>query len=144
MNQEEFAKRVESIRTRLYKTALTYLGSEAMAMDAVDSNETPSPVSYRADSLYFYEAKHLKLVITDAQWLNKDAESIYVNLQTGETGELPQGVCFDSAEMQGETWVLRFRAQWDSSTPMYQIFAHDYRDGAGTEYHINQSSSYWG
>ena len=36
VNQEEFAKRVESIRTRLYKTALTYLGSEAMAMDAVD------------------------------------------------------------------------------------------------------------
>ena len=29
VNNEEFAKRVESVRTRLYKTALTYLGSEA-------------------------------------------------------------------------------------------------------------------
>ena len=36
MNNEEFAKRVESIRTKLYKTALTYLGSESLAMDAVD------------------------------------------------------------------------------------------------------------
>lgn len=36
MHNEEFAIRVERIRTRLYKTALTYLGSEAMAMDAVD------------------------------------------------------------------------------------------------------------
>ncbi len=36
MNNEEFAVRVEGIRTRLYRTALTYLGSEAMAMDAVD------------------------------------------------------------------------------------------------------------
>ena len=36
MNNEEFAKRVETVRTRLYKTALTYLGSEALAMDAVD------------------------------------------------------------------------------------------------------------
>ena len=36
MNNEEFAKRVESVRTKLYKTALTYLGSEALAMDAVD------------------------------------------------------------------------------------------------------------
>ena len=36
MNHEEFAKRVESIRTKLYKTALLYLGNEALAMDAVD------------------------------------------------------------------------------------------------------------
>ena len=36
MTNEEFAKRVESARTKLYKTALTYLGSEAVALDAVD------------------------------------------------------------------------------------------------------------
>ncbi len=36
MNNEEFAKRVESVRTKLYKTALIYLGSESLAIDAVD------------------------------------------------------------------------------------------------------------
>lgn len=36
MNQEEFALQIEEIRGRLYKTALLYLGSEALAMDAVD------------------------------------------------------------------------------------------------------------
>lgn len=36
MNHEEFAKRVESVRTKLYKTALIYLGNETLAMDAVD------------------------------------------------------------------------------------------------------------
>ena len=36
MTNEEFAKRIELVRTKLYKTALTYLGSEALAMDAVD------------------------------------------------------------------------------------------------------------
>ena len=36
VTNEEFAKRVESARTKLYKTALTYLGSEALALDAVD------------------------------------------------------------------------------------------------------------
>lgn len=36
MNNEEFAKRVESVRTKLYKTALTYLGSDSLALDAVD------------------------------------------------------------------------------------------------------------
>ena len=36
VTNEEFAKRVEYVRTKLYKTALTYLGSESLALDAVD------------------------------------------------------------------------------------------------------------
>lgn len=36
MNNEEFAAQVESIRAKLYKTALVYLGSESLALDAVD------------------------------------------------------------------------------------------------------------
>lgn len=36
MNHEEFAKRVENIRGRLYKTALLYMGNETLALDVVD------------------------------------------------------------------------------------------------------------
>lgn len=36
MNSEEFAKRIEEIRGRLYKTAFLYLGNETLAIDAVD------------------------------------------------------------------------------------------------------------
>lgn len=36
MNNEEFAIRVESVRMKLYKTALVYLENETLAMDAVD------------------------------------------------------------------------------------------------------------
>ena len=36
VKQEEFEERVELLRDRLYKMAFTYLGSEALAMDAVD------------------------------------------------------------------------------------------------------------
>lgn len=36
MNNEEFATRIEKLRTKLYKTALLYLGSEALALDVVD------------------------------------------------------------------------------------------------------------
>ncbi len=36
VNNEEFEKRVESVRTKLYKTALTYLGSESLALDAIE------------------------------------------------------------------------------------------------------------
>ena len=36
MDREEFAVRVQRVRTRLYRTAYLYLGSEADALDAVD------------------------------------------------------------------------------------------------------------
>ncbi len=36
MNNEEYARRIEEIRGRLYKTAFLYMGSEALALDVVD------------------------------------------------------------------------------------------------------------
>ena len=36
MNNNEFVARTEQIKTRLYRTALLYVGSEAMAIDMVD------------------------------------------------------------------------------------------------------------
>lgn len=47
MNKEEFGKRIENIRLRLYKTALLYLGSEALAMDAVDEAVYKALCSYK-------------------------------------------------------------------------------------------------
>ena len=36
MDHDEFARRAEAIRARLYRTAYLYLGSEADALEAVD------------------------------------------------------------------------------------------------------------
>lgn len=47
MNNEEFGKRIENIRLRLYKTALLYLGSEALALDAVDEAVYKALCSYK-------------------------------------------------------------------------------------------------
>lgn len=38
MDGEEFAERVERIRARMFRTACMYLGSDAMACDAVDES----------------------------------------------------------------------------------------------------------
>lgn len=111
---------------------------------ATGSTESPSMVSYRADSTYFYEADHLKLVITGAQWLRKDMETTYLNLVTGEHGELPEGAEFDSARKQGSGWVVKFRAAWEEEKPMYQLFGHLFYDADGNEYEINQWSSMYG
>ena len=111
---------------------------------ATGSADSPSMVSYRADSTYFYEAEHLKLVITGAQWLRKDMETTYLNLVTGEHGELPEGAVFDSARKQGSGWIVRFQAAWEQDEPMYQLFGHLFYDADGNEYEINQWSSMYG
>ena len=108
------------------------------------SADSPSMVSYRADSSYFYEADHLKLVITGAQWLRKNMETTYLNLVTGEHGELPEGAEFDSARKQGSGWVVKFRAAYDEDEPMYQLFGNMFYDADGNEYEINQWSSTYG
>lgn len=111
---------------------------------ATGSENSPSMVSYRADSTYFYEADHLKLVITGAKWLRKDMETTYLNLVTGEHGELPEGAEFDSARKQGSAWVVKFRAAWEEDEPMYQLFGHLFYDADGNEYEINQWSGMYG
>lgn len=106
---------------------------------ATGSGVSPSMISYRADSTYFYEADHLKLVITGAQWLRK-AEHTYLNLVTGEHGELPEGAAFDSAERSGNGWIVRFRADWAEDKTMYQLFGHLFYDADGNEYEIQWHS----
>ena len=108
------------------------------------SADSPSMVSYRADSSYFYEADHLKLVITGAQWLRKDMETTYINLITGEHGELPEGAEFDSARKVGNEWVVKFRAKFIEDNAMYQLFGNKFYDADGNEYEINQWSSTYG
>lgn len=119
-----------------------------MKFDAVSSGiistgsgDSPSMVSYRADSTYFYEADSLKLVITGAKWLRKDMETTYLNLVNGEHGELPAGTEFDSAKKQGGGWIVKFRAAYDEDKPMYQLFGHLFYDAEGNEYEIHQWSS---
>ena len=47
MTKDEFALRIESIRKRLYKTALLYLGNETQALDTVDETVYKALCGYR-------------------------------------------------------------------------------------------------
>ena len=49
-------------------------------ISATGSATTPSMVSYRAESSYFYDADCIRLCITGADLLDKEREKIYVNL----------------------------------------------------------------
>ena len=71
-------------------------------------------------------------------------EKTYLNLLTGEHGELPEGAAFDSAERQGSGWVVTFRAALQEDGPMYQLFRQTFYDADGNEYEINQWSHTYG
>ena len=67
MINEEFAKRVESVRTKLYKTALTYLGSESLA-DAVENEYGDADAD--GNITYFYDEFPLLNFTGDEVWLS--------------------------------------------------------------------------
>lgn len=60
-------------------------------VSAFGSSQEGDVVSYYAESPYFFEAEHLKLVVTGVAWLEKGMEETWVDLKTGETGPLPEG-----------------------------------------------------
>ncbi len=107
---------------------------------ATGSADSPSMVSYRADSTYFYEAEHLKLVITGAKWLRKDMETTYLNLVTGEHSELPAGVELDSIQKQDDAWIVKIRAIPGENGEIHRPFSDVIQDSAGNAYTINRYS----
>ena len=92
--------------------------------------------TYRADSTYFYHANRLRMVITGAEWLNKDMETTYVNLVTGETGPLPDGVSFVAAEKKEGGWLVTFKARERRDAHSHQLFLLEYLDAQGAEHQI--------
>lgn len=72
--------------------------NSANGMLSFGSSQKGDVVSYYAESPYFYEAEHLKMVITGVDWLDKGMEETWVNIKTGETGPLPEDTRFIGAE----------------------------------------------
>ena len=104
---------------------------------ATGSADSPSMVSYRADSTYFYKAEHLKLVITGAVWLRKDIETTYLNLITGEHGELPEGVAIDHIQKQSDGWSIKIRCVLEEDGEMHRPFGDVYLDSSGKRFTTN-------
>lgn len=111
-------------------------------ISATGSEDSESMVSYRADSTWFYKANRLKIVITGAELLRKDMEKVYVDLETGETGELPEGVEFHSAVRRNGGWLVEFRAEARRENYFHQLFSSHFYDEAGERYEINSRSSF--
>ena len=102
------------------------------ATGAVDSK---SMVSYYAESPYFYDAKQLRLVVTGAQWLDKGRERIRVDLETGESEELPENVTLkEVGEDAGGRLRLWFEESYIGGEAIGPAFGFQCYDATGEEY----------
>lgn len=116
----------------------------ANGITATGSEYSKDMISFRTDSTWFYEAKHLKLVITGATWLRKDMERVRVDLETGECGPLPEGVDFFEAKQTANRWEVSFRGTYRQAQHMHQLFGMEYYNEAGECFYINSWSNVFG
>ncbi len=107
---------------------------------ATGDTDSPMMVSYRADSTYFYEAKHLNIVVTGAQWLDKDKEKIHINLAEGEAEYMPQDAELYEVKRLGNDWKIVIKAKERDGKWLSQIFGGLYYDASGKEYSVES----WG
>ncbi|MBP3543803.1 MAG: DUF4179 domain-containing protein [Lachnospiraceae bacterium] len=103
---------------------------------ATGDEDSPMMVSYRADSTYFYEAKHLDIIVTGAQWLDKDRERIYVNLAEGEAEYMPQDAQLCEVNHVGDDWKIEIKAKDRDGKGISQVFGGTYYDASGREYSV--------
>ena len=104
---------------------------------AFGSSQNGDVVSYYAESPYFYEAEHLKMVVTGADWLEKGMEETCVNLVTGETGLLPEGTRLKEVQRETDGRVKLVFEQVHIGGDSYRsAFGHQAYDENGNRYDI--------
>lgn len=99
---------------------------------ATGSAENEDEMSFRADSIYFYEAEQIRLVITGARWLEKDVENIRIDLKTGETDALPEGVTLVPTDSEKSMSPIMLHVQDDLNSNRHILLSMMYYDANGT------------
>lgn len=109
---------------------------------ATGGDDTNSYVSFRLESTYFARSEHLTLYITGSEWLDKDRETIHLDLAAKTADYLPEDVAFKSAEKREKGWLLEFRVKKREVDHTHQVFYMTFLDAKGVEYSIDSYSSY--
>lgn len=102
--------------------------------------ESPSQLTYYFQSFYYDPPKGLTLCVDKAEWLDKDAPHVVVDLTSGEATGLPAGVELVEVHPVGtgvELTILspKLREQFAQS------FSHTYWDPEGGEHKWHQVST---
>lgn len=95
---------------------------------------TQSMLTIQMDSPYFYEAESLKLVVTGANFIDKEDHVIRLDLANGRAENLPESMELVSMEKQDGDWLVKMKVDYTEHTGTDTIFDFWYTDGEGTKY----------
>ena len=110
-------------------------------VSATGDPNSPAMLSFRLESPYFAESKHLTLHITNATWLDKDLERIRVDLNRKYMDREMEGVQLTKAEKRENGWVLTFRVKEIKENHSFSIIGTTFYDEQGNEYSMHSQSS---
>ena len=99
---------INSLRFYLELEDGTVIEKGGNSISAWGDPDTPSMTTYMAESSYFYDADCFRLVVTGADFLEKDFGRTYVDLETQTVENIPEGHEFVSATKVGNDWELNF------------------------------------
>lgn len=118
--------------------------SSSNGLVATGKQGSPMMASWRADSTYFYDAERLTLVITGAEWLDKDMEWVRLDLADCTADRMPEGTSLYSAERTANGWNISIRAERRRENHTYQVFSGTYRSPmSGEDYCESWSIIEW-
>ena len=116
---------LNSLRFHLELDDGTVIGTGGNSISAWGDPDTPSMTTYLAESSYFYDADCIRLMITGADFLEKDFGRTYINLDTGESENLPLGCEVQQIRKTAKGWELNF-IRPDDGTVRSQLFTGGY------------------
>ena len=103
--------------------------------------DSPMMQTYMLESAFFSKSQRLTLFITGTTWLDKDMETVHVNLANKSADDMPEGVNFEYAKKMKNGWKVIFSAPELKENCSYPILSWDYYDADKNEYHIESMFS---
>lgn len=136
-----YVEPVEGSPSRLTDIDFYLVNQSGERFEAIRSGVSNDGRSWRVESPYFSDNKHLKLVIIGLTWLDHDQPRTMISLANQTATDLPEGVSFVQAEQQGNDWTLAFQTfKVFGLTPM-SPFGWTYTTPEGETYDIESMSS---
>lgn len=102
-------------------------------VSAFGSVDGPMWKTYIFESPYFSSSKSLSLHITAASWLDKETETIRIDLVNQTADYLPEGVVFEDCRREGDGWLLSFLAPELENRVNNWVWGWDYYDAEGNK-----------
>jgi len=99
---------------------------------------SPMAVSHFLNSPFFAESNELTIFINGVRLLDKD-HLVRIDLANGEAERLPQGITFDGAYWDGQSWHVSFSVEKRGEGMFHTPFDSAYFNEAGDEFCLSNS-----